>query len=124
MSRIGQIIMEARNARHLTQAQLARKLGVTKQTISNYENGVRTPDLDMLEQLAEAFNLSFSDFVHGLIDGQTVEEARQELFDDPNRKALLDFARHGSPEAVRQAAAVIDALRATNPEYYDGDDPA
>ena len=50
--------------------------------------------------------------------------ARQDLFDDPDRKALLSFARNGSPEAVRQVNALIDALKATNPEFYDGDDPA
>ena len=25
---------------------------------------------------------------------------------------------------VKQVAALIDALRATNPDFYDGDDPA
>ena len=52
------------------------------------------------------------------------DAARQELFDDPDRRALLSFARKGSPEAVRQVNALIDALKATNPDFYDGDDPA
>ena len=40
------------------------------------------------------------------------------------RKALLNLARYGSAQDVKQVAALIDALRATNPDFYDGDDPA
>ena len=51
-------------------------------------------------------------------------QAREDLATDPDRKALLNLARYGSAQDVRQVAALIDALRATNPDFYDGDDPA
>ena len=52
------------------------------------------------------------------------QQAREELAEDPDRKALLNLARYGSAQDVKQVAALIDALRATNPDFYDGDDPA
>lgn len=124
MSRIGLIIRYMRERRGWNQTELAKRAGLKRSALGNYESGARSPGLDILEQLADAFGVSLGDMVNGVELQESVTSARQDLFDDPNRKALLDFARHGSPEAVRQAAAVIDALRATNPEYYDGDDPA
>lgn len=55
---------------------------------------------------------------------EDAQQAREELADDPNRKALLNLARYGSAQDVKQVAALIDALRATNPDFYDGDDPS
>ena len=52
------------------------------------------------------------------------QQAREELADDPDRKAPLNLARYGSAQDVRAVASLIDALRATNPDFYDGDDPA
>lgn len=54
----------------------------------------------------------------------STDAARQDLFSDPDRRTLLNLARYGSAQEVRQVSALIDALRATNPEFYDGDDPA
>lgn len=43
-----------------TQEDLARKLGVAKSTISMYENGNRIPDLEMLETIADFFNVDMN----------------------------------------------------------------
>ena len=48
---------------------------------------------------------------------------REEQRQDPDRKALFKLSKYGRPEDIRQVNAIIDALRATNPEFYDGDDP-
>ena len=143
-TKVGKRIKHARELRRFSQSQLAQKLGVTKQTISNYENGVRTPDFEMLDSLSYVLNISMA-FLVGAVDDPgyypkpngdepsfdpfsadhaEATQAREDLFNDPDRKALLNLAKHGSPEAVRQVAAVIDALKATNPDFYDGDDPA
>ncbi|WP_244863657.1 helix-turn-helix domain-containing protein [Paenibacillus cisolokensis] len=41
-----------------TQEQLAAKLNVAKSTISQYENNINEPDLQMLVQMANLFNVS------------------------------------------------------------------
>ena len=48
-----------------TQVQLAQKLGVTKQTVSNWENDNIQPSIDMLIKLSKIFNVS-TDYLLGL----------------------------------------------------------
>lgn len=45
---------QARKKLGLTQADLAKKVGVRQNAISNYEQGIRYPRLDELEHIAEA----------------------------------------------------------------------
>ena len=49
---------------------------------------------------------------------------REDEREDPERKRLFMLARYGSAQDIRQASAILDALKATNPDFYDGDDPA
>ena len=42
----------------MTQEELAKELGVKRQTISNYYNGKSNPDFDMLVKIAKYFNVS------------------------------------------------------------------
>ena len=51
-------IKELRLARGLSQVELAKKLSVTKQTVSNWENDNILPSIDMLTKLADYFNVS------------------------------------------------------------------
>ena len=51
----------------LSQQDLANKLNMTKQTISQYERGVREPDYDNLLALCDVFNVS-SDYLLGKSD--------------------------------------------------------
>ena len=48
---------------HLTQGQLAEKLGAKASLISNYENGYSTPDIYTLCKLAEIFKISLDELV-------------------------------------------------------------
>ncbi len=63
MKDIGEIIKQVRKEKHLTQSQLAKIFFVTEKTISNYENGVRTPDIEFISKFCKEFNLSLDDFV-------------------------------------------------------------
>ena len=58
-------IYELRMSFNWTQVQLARKLGVTKQTISNWENDNIQPSIDMLIKISKIFNVS-TDYLLGL----------------------------------------------------------
>lgn len=50
-------IREWRNARYLTQDELAGKIGVSYYTISNWEIGVKQPRVKNLRALAEALGI-------------------------------------------------------------------
>ena len=48
-----------------TQVELANRLGVAKQTVSNWENGNIQPSIEMLIRLANLFNVT-TDYLLGL----------------------------------------------------------
>jgi len=47
-----------RLARGLTQQELAKYLGISPVTISGYENGHREPTIEMLERIADYFDVT------------------------------------------------------------------
>ncbi len=56
-SSIGEKIRELRQKYKLSQQDLADSLGVSRQTVSNYELGTTVPDVKMLKQIAEALSV-------------------------------------------------------------------
>lgn len=57
---------------HLTQAQLAQRLGLTKSVISAYETGLRLPSYDILIHIARIFHVS-TDYLLGLEHKQEID---------------------------------------------------
>ena len=51
-------IKELRKSKGLTQQAFAKKFEISKQTVSNYENNERTPDVDMLISISNHFDVS------------------------------------------------------------------
>ena len=64
---LGTRIKELRKEFGLSQVELAMRMEVTKQTISNWENGNIQPSVDMLVGLANVFNVT-TDYLLGLDD--------------------------------------------------------
>ena len=60
---LGKKIIEMRKNAKLSQEQLAEKLDVTRQTISNWENGKLYPDIDALVKISKCFNISLDDLL-------------------------------------------------------------
>ena len=63
MTTLGENIRIGRRIHDLSQADLARKLGVTKQAVSYWETGAREPDLETIRALARALDLALADLV-------------------------------------------------------------
>ena len=61
---LGSRIKELRTEKRMTQAELGRVIGVTKVSISGYENNTRQPDNSILLKLAGYFNVS-TDYLLG-----------------------------------------------------------
>ena len=57
-----------RRSRELTQVQLARGLGVRKQSVSNWENDNIMPSVEMLERVANFFEVT-TDYLLGRNEG-------------------------------------------------------
>ena len=62
---LGERIRELRTSLKLNQIEFGRTLNVTKQCVSNWENGNIQPSVDMLTQIAEKYSVS-TDFLLGL----------------------------------------------------------
>ena len=65
-------IKKLRTAKGISQVQLANHLGVTKQSISNWENDNIQPSIEMLIKLAEHFNVS-TDYMLGLSNKKVID---------------------------------------------------
>ena len=62
---LGQRIKELRTIFGWNQVQLAEKLNITKQTVSNWENENIQPSVEMLVRLAKLFSVS-TDYLLGI----------------------------------------------------------
>jgi transcriptional regulator with XRE-family HTH domain len=67
MRDIGRNIKDLRIKNHLSQEELAARLFVTRQTISNYENGKSRPDIDSLEKIAEVLHTDVNTVLYGAV---------------------------------------------------------
>ena len=62
---LGSRICQLRTALGWSQVELARRLGVAKQTVSNWENDNIQPSIEMLIRLAKLFSVS-TDYLLGM----------------------------------------------------------
>lgn len=67
MASFGERLKILREAREITQAELGKLLSFSKQTVSNYENSVSTPDFVTLKAIADYFSVTV-DYLLGRTD--------------------------------------------------------
>lgn len=88
-------IAELRKSAGLTQDALAEKLGVTFQAVSKWENALSCPDISLIPQIAEIFDVSI-DALFGLEPKDSESKAIQKEKND----RLLDWPDDGKLRAV------------------------
>ena len=65
-NKIGLIGLKAvRKQRKLNQLKVALDLNISREALSHYENGKRSPDIDMLRKLSEYFDVSIDFLING-----------------------------------------------------------
>lgn len=62
---IGEQLRDARQKHQLSQEQIAEMLGVSRQTISNWETSRSYPDIERVMRLAEIYHLSLDELLRG-----------------------------------------------------------
>ena len=62
---VGKNIKKAREKKELSQEQLAERLSVTRQAVSNWERGKTEPDIEMLQRLSEVLEVSVEELIYG-----------------------------------------------------------
>lgn len=118
------VLKSLRTAKSLTQEDLAKILGVSRSTIGMYENGSREPDYEMLELIADYFNVDI-DYLLGRSNKTTMlpenyylnEDARdmaQFLYENPDYKVLFDASRKVKREDINFVKEMIDRMNSNN----------
>lgn len=98
-SKIGAFLKSLRKEKNLTQEQLAEQLNVSGRTVSRWETGSNMPDISLLVELAEFYDISIPE----LIDGERKSgEMREEVKEVADKMA--DYAGN-------EKAAIIKNIR-------------
>ncbi len=75
---LGKQIKKHRSALALSQEELAEKIFVSRQSISNWENDKTYPDIKSLLMLSELFEISVDELIKGDVDTMKKEISEQE----------------------------------------------
>ena len=60
---IGENIKAVRKSKQLTQPELANLLGISRNSLSRYENGTSTISTELLDRICQTLNVSYVDLV-------------------------------------------------------------
>lgn len=98
----------------LSQEELGKKLGLAKSTISMYESGTREPNLEVLEAIADTFNVDMNTLTDSKVSADLSNELQEYLEELKNRsemRMLFSLAKGATKEDVMQAVKIIEALK-------------
>ena len=127
-------LRELRIQKGFSQQDLADRIDQTKQNVSQYERGVRRPNMDKLQELCDIFNVSM-DYITGkedvtprLVDSDgimaleifsknsEVERIAKEIHEKHELMVLFDAARGSDPEDVLLVAKFLNRIKKPKPE--------
>lgn len=73
----------------VTQEQIAETIGVSRQTISNWENGRTLPDVMSLIKISDMYQISLDDLLKG--DGKMVEKIKKDTDTVKSNRTMMRF---------------------------------
>ena len=88
--RIGSFLRELRTEKGLTQEQLAEKLNVSGRTVSRWENGNNMPDLSIIVELADFYDIDIRELLNG--------ERKSEKMNEDLKETSLKMADYAEAE--------------------------
>ena len=97
----GELLKRLRKEKGLTQEQLAERFFVTSRTVSRWETGSNMPDVGMLIELADFYEVD----IREIIDG----ERKSEIMDKETKDTLLKVADYATQGEKRSQSRVVYA---------------
>lgn len=85
--KIGSFLRELRKEKQITQEDLAEKLNVSSRTISRWETGSNMPDISLLIEIADFFDVSIPEIINGERKSEKMNEDVKEV-----AEKLSDYA--------------------------------
>lgn len=105
--KIGKVLVELRNKKHLTQDQMAEILGIKRARYNSWENDIAKPDIEMLDKIANYHDVK-TDYILGRADSE-----RNTKLPELNSKDEKDIAA--------DLAKIINNLEGDNGySHFDG----
>ena len=91
--KIGSFIKELRKEKGLTQEQFAEQFNVARRTVSRWETGSNLPDLDILIEMADYYNMELRE----LLDG----ERKSEKMNEELKETVLKVAEYSNEDKLK-----------------------
>ena len=63
--KIGAFLKELRKEKNLTQEQFAEQLGVSSRTVSRWETGTNMPDISLITEIADFYDVDVRELIEG-----------------------------------------------------------
>ncbi|HBD63837.1 MAG TPA: XRE family transcriptional regulator [Clostridiales bacterium] len=116
----GEQLRKIRKDRGLTQEQVASKLNVSRQAISNWENNKNLPDLEMVVELSVAFDLSLDQLILG---GKNMNNMTEKLIKDGSetRRAKMNLIAITIGAVLLFFGVTCILIKANSVEYIDAE---
>ena len=106
-SKIGSFLKKLRRERNLTQEELAEKLNVSGRTVSRWETGANMPDISLLVELAEFYDVSIPEIINGERKSEIMNEEVKET-----ARSLSDYA-----EAINKRLKIVCFVDSCCPDW-------
>lgn len=97
--KIGSLLKELRKEKRLTQEQLAEHFNVSTRSVSRWENGINMPELSLLIELADFYNVDIREIIDGERKSEQMNEELKETvikvtdYTETNNARLLKRVR-------------------------------
>ena len=98
LQKIGTFLKELRKEKELTQEQLAETLNVSRRTVSRWETGSNMPDLDLLVEMADLYQVDLRELLNG--------ERKNEQMNEEMKETVLQVAEYSNAEKQRSTKIV------------------
>lgn len=106
---LGEKIEELRKKEKMTQEKLAEKIGVSRQTLANWESGITNPDIVSAKKIAVLFGVSLDDLVD--MESEMSEHGSSVLSDLVGKICFLDAI--GSNDYKLNETTPVEVLEMT-----------
>ena len=105
--RIGGFLKELRKEKGITQEQMAEKLNISGRTVSRWETGNNMPDISLLIELAEFYDISIPEIVNGERKNEKMNEEVKEVAQ--TLSAYADFEKENLIKKI-QSQSIIGVI--------------
>ena len=91
--KIGVFIKELRKEKGLTQEQLAEQFNVSRRTVSRWETGSNLPELDILIEMADYYEVGIRELLNG--------ERKSEDMNKELEETVLKVAEYSNEDKIK-----------------------